>query len=46
MNHIDNRALLIVKTKQPVVDWANRHGVEINDMKSERINKDDTAYLV
>jgi hypothetical protein len=46
MNYIVNRSLLIVKAKQPFVDWANSHGDKINDMTIERMNEDDTVYLV
>jgi hypothetical protein len=46
MKHIVNRSVLIVRAKQPYVDWANSQGDEIKDMTIERMNEDDTIYLV
>jgi len=41
-----NRSMLIVKPKQPFLDWARSLDEESKDLTFERISGDETAYLV
>jgi len=41
-----NRSLIIVKPKQPFLDWARPLDVESQDLTLESMCKDSTAYLI
>jgi hypothetical protein len=41
-----NRSVLIVKPRQPFLDWARSLDEEDKDLKLENISSDSTAYLV
>ena len=41
-----NRSLVIVKPKQPFLDWARSLDEDPQDLTLESISKDSTAYLI
>ena len=41
-----NRTVLVVKPRQPFLDWANSLDDEIKDLTLERLRRDCTAFLV
>lgn len=48
MQYIHNRTLLVVKVKQPFIDWLKKNDQynELQHLTVEEINCDDTVYLV
>ena len=41
-----NRSLIILKTKQPFLDWARSLDDESKDLTLESLNEESTAYLI
>jgi len=41
-----NRSLIILRTKQPFLDWARSLDDESKDLTLESMNEESTAYLI